>query len=120
MTLDISIFIYILIVHFLADFALQTQEQSNLKSTDENQLAFHVSTYSIVWLFASYIILNSWFSSIGFAIVTWIIHYSTDYASSRLQKPYWDKKDYHNAFVLVGADQVFHYVQLIYTYVLLK
>jgi hypothetical protein len=55
-----------------------------------------------------------------FGAITFVAHFITDYATSRIGKPFWEKKDYHTGFVVVGADQVLHYLQLIYTYELLS
>lgn len=107
-------------VHFLADFCLQTNKQAEQKSTDEEQLKWHVATYSGVWLFMSYCLLGKVALSIIFAVVTFFCHYVTDYFSSRIGKPYWEKKDYHNGFVIVGVDQFLHYIQLIGLYVILR
>lgn len=107
---------YILLIHFLADFCLQTPEQARLKSTDVNQLNNHVLTYSFAWLLASYTLLGTWLLAFAFFGITYVAHFITDYATSRIGKPYWESKDYHTGFVVVGADQVLHYIQLILTY----
>lgn len=115
-----TVIIYILMVHFLADFCLQTNDQATMKSTNIPHLFKHVLTYSIVWFFASYVLLSSWLLAVVFASVTFVAHFITDYITSRIGKPLWESKDLHNGFVMVGADQVFHYVQLIFTYELLS
>lgn len=112
------IFIYILLIHFLGDFALQSHEQAQNKSLDIGgkyniYLLMHVSVYSGVWLIAMLPILGFW--SIVFAAITFVFHYWTDYITSRLSKPFFGKGDYHNGFVVVGADQILHYLQLYYT-----
>lgn len=113
--MDQRFIIYILIIHFLADFCLQTSKQATMKSVDKIQLAYHVLTYSIVWFFASYVFTGSWLLAFIFSIITYAFHYMTDYITSRIGKPYWDAKDYHTGFMVVGADQVAHYIQLILT-----
>jgi hypothetical protein len=132
--LSVSIFIYILIVHFLADFALQTHEQATKKSTGSiwnkqkyfftfeglSWLTYHVSTYSMSWFFASIFLFDSIWKALLFSIITFIAHWITDYITSRIGKPFWENKDFHNGFVVVGADQVFHYVQLILTILFIK
>lgn len=115
-TMEISIIISLILVHFLADFALQTNEQALNKSTDLTQLVYHVLTYSFVWLIFSYCLYASWELALGFAGITFISHLLTDWASSRIGSPYWKNGDLHNGFVIVGADQVCHYIQLLLTY----
>lgn len=109
--------IMILLIHFLADFGLQTNEQATQKSVDNKQLAYHVGVYSAVWLIAGISILGKVDKAIAFAMITFICHFLTDYVTSRIGKPYWEKKDLHNGFVIVGFDQILHYAQLFLTYI---
>ena len=118
--IDFQAIVIILTVHFLADFALQTHEQASLKSTSDKALLEHVLGYSAVWLFISYGILGTWYKPIIFAFITYICHFNTDYHTSRVVKRLFEKRDYHNGFVVVGADQVLHYMQLFLTYLLLS
>ncbi len=111
-----QIFIFILLIHFLADFALQTDEQAKGKSTDPKWLTYHVGVYSIIWLMASWFYLGDFRQALFFSIVTFICHWVTDFITSRVGKPFWDKGDYHNGFVVVGFDQILHYLQLWYTF----
>jgi hypothetical protein len=57
--------------------------------------------------------------SLLFFFLTFGFHFATDFITSRIGKPFWEKKDFHNGFVVVGFDQVLHYIQLIYTFKLL-
>jgi len=116
MTVEFKDIVFILILHFLADFALQTPDQSKYKSTSNDHLLRHVLNYSVTWFVASYILFEHWGACVFFALITFIIHYITDYFSSRIGKPFWENGDYHNGFVVVGADQTFHYLQLILTF----
>ena len=111
-----QIFIFILLIHFLADLALQTDEQAKGKSTDPKWLTYHVGVYSIIWLMASWFYLGDFRQALFFAIVTFICHWVTDFITSRVGKPFWDKSDYRNGFVVVGFDQILHYLQLWYTF----
>ena len=114
--LNAQLFLFILLIHFLADFALQTHDQSTNKSSSNKWLVYHVGVYSIVWLFASYVYFGSWALAGIFTAVTFCSHFITDWATSRIGKPFWDKQDLHNGFVVVGFDQVLHYIQLYYTF----
>ncbi len=111
-----SIFLYILLIHFLADFGLQTHEQATNKGKGNKWLLYHVGVYSIIWFIASYIYFNSLNNALLFSIVTFVFHFATDWITSRIGKPFWEKQDLHNGFVVVGFDQVLHYVQLHYTF----
>jgi hypothetical protein len=115
-----KLFIFILLIHFLADFALQTDEQAKGKSTYVKWLLYHVGVYSIIWLMASWFYFGDFGRAILFSSITFVAHYITDYITSRIGKPFWDKGDYHNGFVVVGFDQILHYLQLYYTFKLIS
>ncbi len=104
-----------LLIHFLADFGLQTHEQATLKSSNSEMLTYHVGIYSLIW-FIFILSITSLNSAYLFAIITFGIHWLTDYITSKISKSFFDKKDFHNGFVVVGFDQLLHYTQLFYTY----
>jgi hypothetical protein len=111
--MEIHKLIYILLIHFLADFALQTYEQATNKSTSDKWLFYHVSTYSLMWFLAILALGNDIYDALAFTFATFFFHFTTDWITSRIGKPFWEKNDYHNGFVVVGFDQVLHYIQLI-------
>jgi len=108
------IFIYIMLIHFLADFGLQTHDQAVNKSTSHDWLFKHVGVYSLIWLIATIPIFGIY--SFSFAWITFMTHYITDYCTSRIGKPFWEKEDMHNGFVVVGFDQMIHFITLWYTF----
>lgn len=118
--ISIQVIAIIIVTHFLADFALQTSDQAMKKSVCNTQLLWHVSTYTAVWLFISFGILGTLWKPLIFVIVTFITHYYIDHTTSRIVKSYNEKRDWHNMFVVIGADQVLHYSQLFLTYLALK
>ena len=118
----IQVFILILLIHFLADFALQTHEQAQKKGQGKSfwnrWLAYHVGVYTLIWG------VTFWFLPLQHGldnIWTWLLfmlsigvpHYVTDYLTSRIGKPFWESGDFHNGFVVVGFDQVVHYLCLL-------
>jgi len=120
----------IIIIHWFADFVLQTHKQAQGKSKNWYDLLAHTFTYSTMWLFASCLLIGyankgqttQWYviHSILFALITFITHTITDYFTSRLNSKLWVKGDVHNFFVSIGFDQVLHYIQLFLTYYILK
>jgi hypothetical protein len=130
----------IIIIHWIADFVLQTDKQAKGKSKNWNDLLSHTLTYSFVWLFIGGCIylnqfkpyniewnkaMNSYWSywiprGLLFVLITFIAHTITDYFTSRLNSRLWAEGKVHNFFVSVGADQVYHYIQLFLTYYYLK
>jgi hypothetical protein len=120
----ITIFV-VLLTHWVADFILQTDKQAKGKSKNWSDLLEHTSTYGIVWIFVSCLLIGyitksqptQWYviHALLFGLITFICHTLTDYFTSRLNAKLWAKGDTHNFFVSVGFDQVLHYVQLFLT-----
>lgn len=108
----------IIIVHWIADFVLQTDKQAKGKSKNWSDLLFHTITYSIIFSLLLIPFLGK--LSFVFFYITFIAHTITDYFTSRLNAKLWAKGDVHNFFVSVGFDQVLHYIQLFLTYYYLK
>lgn len=124
----IEIFI-ILIVHWIADFWLQTDKQAKGKSKNWRDLLSHTGNYSLVWFLIVLLfgIFNKnqtteyyVYSTILFVLITFICHTITDYFTSRLNSKLWQKGEVHYFFVAIGGDQILHYIQLFLTYQLLK
>lgn len=118
--ISIKLMLFILLIHFLADFVLQTHWQATHKSTSWVALHYHVTSYSLTWLMASWIWFEKIHLALIFFIITYIFHFITDAITARLSKPFFNNKDYHNGFVVVGFDQVVHYIQLIFTFELIQ
>ena len=117
---NISTILFIMLIHFLADFGLQTHEQSQKKSTDNKFLSYHVGVYSLIWFLALCGYPGLEFKGImEFTLITFISHFVTDWITSRIGKPFWKNGDFHNGFVVVGFDQLLHYTQLLLTWKLL-
>ena len=113
----------IIIIHWFADFVLQTHWQATNKSKDNEALTLHVLSYSTVWLLVANvysIITGNYLVLVFFPIITFICHWVTDYFTSRLNAKLWAKGDIHNFFVSIGFDQVLHYVQLFLTFYFLS
>ena len=114
------VLLIILIVHWFADFVMQTDEQAKGKSKSVVPLTAHVLTYSCIWF--CFILGWSEFNfenSLIFFLITFVSHWVTDFITSRVGKIFWDKGDTHNGFVVVGFDQILHYIQLYLTFKLL-
>lgn len=119
----------IILIHWFADFVLQTDKQAKGKSKNWSDLLGHTFNYTICWcipiaiLFAFYkqsFPLNVATTSLFFMIITFISHTITDFYTSRANSQLWEDKNVHGFFVSVGFDQVLHYVQLFLTYYYLK
>lgn len=119
----------ILIIHWFADFVMQTDSQAKGKSKNWGSLLSHTVIYSLVFFAIGGILLSftqqkdisiiNFEPLLIFVIVTFICHTSTDYYTSRLNSKLWSEGKVHHFFVSVGFDQVLHYIQLFTTYWLL-
>jgi L-asparagine transporter-like permease len=111
----------ILLIHWFADFVLQTDEQAKGKSKEWKPLLHHTFNYSIIWFFASFIygMFTNNILLLLFAPITFICHTITDYITSRENSKLWESGKVHDFFVCVGFDQWLHYLQLFLTYWLL-
>lgn len=127
---------FIVVVHYIADFIFQAEEWAENKSKNNQALLSHVSTYTTFWVVASCLLfgINSpghtieWYvaHSMIFAMITFILHFATDYITSRIVSKRFADKYYGSpipnfgAFSIIGLDQVLHYAQLFLTYYLLS
>lgn len=130
---DTELFI-ILIVHWLLDFVFQTHYEATNKSKNFNALISHTLTYSAGWIL--FLVFFSLYNALAypftppptnqllidiciFGVITFVIHTMIDYITSKQTAKLFIKQDYHNFFVLIGFDQILHYLQLWFTFKLL-
>jgi hypothetical protein len=98
--------IYVFWIHFVSDFVLQTDQMAKSKSTSNEWLTRHVLTYGVFF-----------FIYLGpvYAIVNCVLHWITDYFSSRASSKLWKEGRVHDFFVVIGLDQAIHMTCLILT-----
>lgn len=94
--------IWLIFIHFVADFFLQSDWMALNKSKSFFALSIHCWVYSVCFLWA------------GAEFFTWcyVTHAVTDALTSRLTTRLWLAKQRHWFFVVIGADQLIHYVTL--------
>ncbi len=117
----------IILIHWFADFVLQTDKQAKGKSKNWDDLLSHTFSYGLIWMIiGSFYIMKFDLTERGiinlslFTGITILLHTITDYFTSRLNSKLWSEGKVHNFFVSIGFDQVLHYVQLFTTYYYLK
>lgn len=125
MNINIIVLFSILIIHYIADFCLQTEYQGMNKWHSVMALCEHTFMYSAIWFFISifYYFIDKNILIIAFAPITFVLHTSTDYFTSKISHEKYN--DYHfygftGFWSVIGFDQILHIVQLVLTYQLLK
>ena len=93
-------------VHFISDFVFQSNQMAQNKSTSIKWLSIHVGVYSILFLWWGW----------KFALLNGILHWMTDFVTSRISSYYWKKNEMHWFFTTIGCDQAIHLTCLIGTY----
>lgn len=120
--------IILLALHFLGDFLLQSDWMALNKSKRWDALTAHAVVYA--WCFIPY--------GFTFYILTFLTHFLTDAITSRITSRLWfvrliepvngpgerfygayEPRKRHWFFVVIGADQLIHFLTLALTYHLL-
>lgn len=109
--------LYILFIHWLADFVCQSDWMAKNKAINILALSLHVGIYTAILSFS----LAIYFGAAGllYGLVNGGLHFALDYFSSKCTKKMYEKGDTHNFFVVIGADQFIHSACLILTLFLL-
>lgn len=122
------IVIIVLLIHWVADFVMQSHWQSVNKSKSNKALLSHTVTYSGIWFAALVFLLSPFVDDLysvwilisrviaPFVAITLVTHTITDYITSRIVRKYFDAGNFHNGFVVIGIDQILHYLQIYYTF----
>lgn len=84
--------------HFFADFILQSDWMAINKSKRNDVLALHVTLYAMVLCVFGF----------KYALVNWLLHFATDFTSSRIASYFWRTERRHWFFVTIGVDQAIH------------
>ena len=117
--ISVHLIIFILFVHWVADFIIQTEEQATTKSKSNIALTDHVATYTAVLALSIAPVLALkhplGFPYLAFVLLNGAIHWCVDWRTSRWTSKLFGDKDFHNGFVVVGADQLIHTSTLILT-----
>lgn len=114
--------LFILFVHWVSDFVLQTHNMSTKKNSSNYYLSVHVGVYTfttiVMWVIV-FAFTSIHISSLGVFLsflTIFISHWITDYFTSRLTSRLYKEERYHDFFVVIGFDQVLHYSQLLITF----
>jgi len=119
---SIGIIIFLILIHWVGDFVLQTHFMSIKKSSSNYYLSLHVLIYSLTTILAWCLFLPCMGYKISFYgimlsfMIIFISHWVTDYFTSRVTSKLYKEEKIHNFFVIVGFDQVLHYTQILLTF----
>lgn len=107
---------YIMLIHWIADFILQSDVMARNKSISNYWLTMHAMTYTFVMMCATAfpftLIFNNPIRWIMWIMANGILHWITDYFTSRGSSFFFKKQDFHNGFIVVGIDQYIHLICL--------
>jgi Protein of unknown function (DUF3307) len=122
--MNIWVILSLLTGHYVADFLLQSHWMASNKSKRLDALSLHVAVYSAALFFTIFSIM-AWFTaysvndvlklSFSFVLVNGLIHWATDFITSRITSELWAKKEYHWFFCVIGFDQLMHQFALLIT-----
>lgn len=96
---------WVLLVHYVADFHLQTAWMAENKWQGGWALWTHVAVYALCWF---------WLGA-PFVLITFVTHGLTDFVTSKITHALAERKAWHWFFCVVGADQLLHYGTLAWT-----
>ena len=114
--------LFIILVHWFADFVLQTHHMSTRKSSSNYYLTLHVTVYAFATIFLWALVLpllqiHLTFNGVWLSVIAiFAMHWVTDYFTSRWTSRLYKEENYHDFFVVIGFDQVLHYTQLLLTF----
>jgi hypothetical protein len=120
--------LYFLLVHWVADFVLQTEHMALRKSTSNYYLGMHVTVYSVTTIFAWWLLFlivglhATFLQYVEAYLAIFVMHFITDYITSRITGKYYKAKKTHEFFVTIGFDQWLHYAQIfiVFNYIILN
>ena len=100
--------VYLLFVHWIADFVCQTRYMAENKGKDIFVLTYHICAYTAVLAVFTIMLVSPTY-------VLWngAAHFVVDYFTSKATSYLWEQKKVHAFFVVIGFDQFLH-VALLY------
>lgn len=109
--------IWIMFIHWFADFVFQTNYMAQNKSSKIEALVLHIAVYMIVLFIGTLMFLSDpYYLSLqkitNFVIVNGIFHFVIDFFTSKATSKLWKEGKIHEFFVVIGFDQLLHFIIL--------
>ena len=115
--------LWILFSHWVCDFVLQTDNMALGKSKNMSDLLDHTGVYSLCMFMMLFGLVEftdfTWWDNLGLCTISFFVHTTQDYFTSRINARLWAQEKRHEFFVSVGFDQFLHFAQLLFTYKIL-
>lgn len=107
----------LMLCHFIADFILQTDKMAIGKSTSMKWLTIHVVTYMVPFSILMIFFAPSVYAYTAFIVVNFILHWITDYITSRVGSYFYQNDQRGMFFKTIGFDQYIHIICLTGTFI---
>lgn len=115
--MSINLVIALIALHWFADFFCQTDKMAINKSSSNFWLTLHVIVYTtIIWVLGYWLFNMTAVNIFSWSVVNGILHWVTDFITSRINSRLWKNNQRHWFFTMIGVDQMIHYTCLLYTY----
>lgn len=122
LTIPVYVVIMLVLIHWEADFSMQTHEMATQKSKSNYWLGMHALVYTgvtlLFWRFFIFDVYKAYtvWNYVCFSVFIFATHFITDYITSRITSKLFAKGKYHEFFCTIGIDQIFHTIELIIAY----
>lgn len=97
--------LFLIWTHWFADFILQSDKIALNKSNSNITLLQHVALYGVCFIWAGW----------QFALANAVLHFATDWVTSRATKKLYQAGHRHWFFVVIGLDQALHMTAILLT-----
>lgn len=114
------VIITLLFTHWFADFVTQSDYIAQNKSKSNLVLGTHIGLYGLMLFIPSLWLFPFMDLVIQFVGINMLLHFSTDFFTSRITSVLWKKGEVHWFFTVIGFDQFLHCAALFGTYVYLQ
>jgi hypothetical protein len=122
MAVGLNYFVILAIIHYIADYLLQSREIADNKSKNIKYLLIHGSEYTLSFglLIALSLVMFMQILPIilviKYSVINGVIHTIIDFFTSQLSSKFYAKKNYSGFFRVLGLDQLLHITTIILTF----